>query len=367
MPDRVSFTGDLERRSARMDALQRKVLKKVDAFLVLDLTGIRYLTGFTGSSGMLFLSRGHRVFMSDFRYEEQARQEVGDVAKVVITSKGPKSSVRRLISGLRIGKLGFETSMPFSFYDFIRGGVSEMVPFQDAVLSLRAVKDEGEAGLLREAVRRAEEAFGAVKPRIKAGMTERSIAQRLGEKLRKLGSLRLPFDIIVASGPNSSRPHAGATGRKIGPGDLLTIDWGAEAGGYFSDMTRTFLLKGGRGLQKKKEIYDVVLKANRRAIKAVRAGIGLRALDNVARSFIEKRGYGERFGHGLGHGVGLDVHELPSVSRYAKGKVRASEVFTIEPGVYVPELGGVRIEDMVLAGSEGCEVLTSLPRTLETI
>jgi len=350
-----------------MDALLKKVLKSADAFLVLDMTDIRYLTGFTGSSGMLFLDRGHRVFITDSRYEEQARQEVGDAAKVVITSKGPKSTIRRLISGLRIRRMGFESSMPFSFYDFIKGGVSEMVPFEDAVLGLRAVKEDSEIGLIREAVMRAEDAFRAVRPRIRAGVTERSIALRLGEKIRKLGSRRLPFDIIVASGPNSSRPHASATGRKLGPGDLLTIDWGAEAEGYYSDMTRTFLVKGGSGIQKKKEVHDVVFKAQRLALKAARSGIGVKALDNSARSYITKRGYGDNFGHGLGHGVGLEVHELPRVSRYSKGRIRESEVFTIEPGVYVPGLGGVRIEDMVVAKGQRCEVLTSLPRSLETI
>jgi len=354
-------------RAVRIDLLLRKVLRRADAFVVTDQTSIRYLTGFTGSSGMLFLSEAQRVLMSDFRYEEQAVQEVGDVAKVVISSRGYRTSARKLISGLRIRTLGFESTLPFSFYDFLRGGVSQMVPFEDAVLSLRAVKDEGELVNIREAVRRAEDAFKAVKPRIRAGVTERSIARRLGDKLRRLGSSRLPFDIIVASGPNSSMPHATASGRKLKPGDLLTIDWGAEAGGYFSDMTRTFLVKGGRGLGKKKELYDVVLKAQGAAIKAARTGIGVKALDAVARVYIEKRGFGERFGHGLGHGVGLDVHELPRVSRYASGTIRTSEVFTIEPGVYVPGLGGVRIEDMVVASRQGCEVLTSLPRTLQTI
>jgi Xaa-Pro aminopeptidase len=363
----VSTGGAEELRASRTDALLRTVLKRAEAFLVLDMTSIRYLTGFTGSSGMLFLDRGHRVLMSDFRYGEQARQEVGGAAKVVISSRGPRSSVRRLISALRVRRLGFESSMPFSFYDFLKGGVPEMVPFDDTLLRQRAVKDEVEIGFLKEAVKRAEEAFRAVRPRIKAGVTEMSIALRIGERLRKLGSRRLPFEIIVASGPNSSRPHAAATGRKLRPGDLVTMDWGAEAEGYFSDMTRTFLVKGGRGLGKKKEIYDVVLNAQRRAIKAARAGMGVKALDNVARSYIEGRGYGECFGHGLGHGVGLDVHELPRVSRFSRGKIRASEVFTIEPGVYVPELGGVRIEDMVVATGQGCSVLTSLPRALETI
>lgn len=354
-------------RSRRIEALLKKVLKRADAFLVLDMNSIRYLTGFTGSSGMLFLHRDKRVFMSDFRYEEQARQEVGAVAKVVITSRGPRSSVRRIISGLRVRRLGFESSLPFSFYDFLKGGVSEMVPFEDTVLGLRAVKDDIEVGFLKEAVKRAEDAFRTVKPRIRAGVTERSIALRLSEKIRKLGSRKLPFEIIVASGPNSSKPHATVTGRKLRPGDLLTIDWGAEADGYFSDMTRTFLIKGGKGLMKKKEVYDVVLKAQGLAIKAARPGMKIKSLDSVARSYIEERGYGERFGHGLGHGVGLEVHELPRVSRYSKGAIRTSEVFTIEPGVYVPEVGGVRIEDMIMATRQGCKVLTSLPKSLETI
>lgn len=354
-------------REARMESLLRKVLRRADAFLVMDLTSIRYLTGFTGSSGMLFLAPGQRILVSDFRYEEQAIQEVGDLARVVISTRGLRSSARKLVSGLRIRRLGFESTLPFSFYDFLKGGVAEMVPFVDAVLGLRAVKDEGELAHIRDAVHRAEDAFSAIKPRIRAGVTERSIAKRLEEKLRKMGSRMLPFEIIVASGPNSSRPHATATSRKLKPGDLLTIDWGGEAGGYFSDMTRTFLVKGGKGLARKKEIYDVVLNAQGRAIRAARAGIGVKALDAAARAFIEKRGYGKHFGHGLGHGVGLDVHELPRVSRYASGTIRTSEVFTIEPGVYVPELGGVRIEDMVVAARQGCELLTSLPRKLETI
>lgn len=353
---------------ARMDALLKVVLKKkVDAFLVTDLTSIRYLTGFTGSAAILLIAAGQRYLVSDFRYEEQARCEVGDSASVVISSRGPQSAARRLCSGMRISRLGFESTLPFNFYDSLKGGVSQMVPFEDAVLRLRAVKDDGEIELIRQAVKRAEDAFSAIKPRIRSGVTEASIARMLGDKLRKLGCARLPFDIIVASGPNSSRPHATATARRLVPGDLLTIDWGGEAGGYFSDMTRSFIIKGGRGLARKKEIYDIVLRSQQKAIKAARAGMALKSLDAEARGYIDKRGYGDRFGHGLGHGVGMDVHELPRVSSLSKGKIRESEVFTIEPGVYVPGLGGVRIEDMVVAASKGCQVLTSLPRALESI
>ena len=167
-------------KAGRIDALMSKVLAKgAQAFLVTEMTSIRYLTGFTGSSGMLFITPDKRVLASDFRYREQALEEVGEAAKVVISQRGLKSTARRLASSLRVSKLGFESTLPFSFYDFLKGGVAQMVPFQDAVLKLRAVKDADELGHIREAVRRAEEAFRQVKPRIKAGVTERSIALRL--------------------------------------------------------------------------------------------------------------------------------------------------------------------------------------------
>lgn len=331
------------------------------------MTDIRYLTGFTGSSAILVVAGEKRYLITDFRYSEQSREEVGERAEVLLSSKGLRSAARRLLSKLRVRRLGFEALLPYGFYDYIKGGVAAMVPFEDAVLRLRSIKDEEEKALIREAVRRAEDAFRAVRPRIRAGVTERSIALRLEEKMRRLGCKGLPFEIIVASGPNSSRPHASATGRELRPGDLLTIDWGGEAGGYCSDMTRTFLIKGGRGLARKKEIYSVVLEAQQKATKAARAGISARELDAVARTHIEASGYGREFGHGLGHGVGLDVHELPRVSRHVGGRIRAGQVFTIEPGVYVPGLGGVRIEDMVVAGENGPEVLTSLPRGLQSI
>jgi Xaa-Pro aminopeptidase len=196
---------------------------------------------------------------------------------------------------------------------------------------------------------------------------ERTIALRLEDRLKKMGCRRIPFGIIVASGENSALPHAVATERKLAPGDLVVIDWGGEAGGYCSDMTRTLLIKGGGGTGRKRRIYNLVLEANRKAVGTVAPGVQAGRVDSAARDAIEEAGYGRCFGHALGHGVGLEVHELPRIARGRKGRLREGMVFTVEPGVYVPGLGGVRIEDMVAVGQGGAELLTTLPRGLEAV
>ncbi|NIR13308.1 MAG: M24 family metallopeptidase, partial [Desulfobacterales bacterium] len=229
-----------------------------------------------------------------------------------------------------------------------------------------AQKEATELAAIRRAVKRAEEAFLEVKPRIRAGVTENSIALRLEERLRRKGCRRIPFDIIVASGPNSSLPHAKPTGRRLKPGDLVTIDWGGEADGYFSDMTRTFLLRGP-DMSEKKKIYHLVLAAQMEGLRVLAPGKGGRTVDSRARDVIKKAGYARYFGHGLGHGVGLDVHELPRLSPLSSGKLRKKMVVTVEPGVYVPGLGGVRIEDMAVLEEGGARRLTSLPRRLEIL
>ncbi|RME63109.1 MAG: peptidase M24 family protein, partial [Nitrospirae bacterium] len=218
---------------------------------------------------------------------------------------------------------------------------------------------------IKEAILRAERAFLEVKPFIKVGKTEREIALRLEEAVKRQGSTKVPFEFIVASGPNSAMPHARPTERKIAPGDMVVIDWGAEANGYFSDMTRTLLFDGPER-SKKIEIYNIVKSANERAIKAVRPDISVSDIDTEARDYINSQGYWKFFRHGTGHGVGLDVHEPPRVAGTSKEKVKKGMVFTIEPGIYIPELGGVRIEDMVYV-DEKPEVLTSLPKDLEII
>jgi Xaa-Pro aminopeptidase len=196
---------------------------------------------------------------------------------------------------------------------------------------------------------------------------ERSIALRLEEKLKKKGCRYIPFDVIVASGPNSAMPHAKPTERKLRNGDLVIIDWGGEADGYFSDMTRTLLIDKGNDINKKKEIYHIVLEANKRALSLVSPGTKSKEIDSSARNFIKKSGYGEFFGHGTGHGVGLQIHELPQITWNRREIMKENMVFTIEPGIYLPGVGGVRIEDMVIVKPDGSKVLTRLPKELEII
>jgi Xaa-Pro aminopeptidase len=231
---------------------------------------------------------------------------------------------------------------------------------------IRAVKGEEEVSCIRDAVLRAEQAFIEVKRYVRIGRREREIALMLEEKLKKKGCNVIPFDIIVASGANSAMPHARATEKKLSPGDLVVIDWGGEAKGYLSDMTRTLLLKGN-DLSRKKELYRIVLKANKEALSAVAPGIGGRDIDKAARDVIGAAGYGACFGHGTGHGVGLEVHESPRITRTGSEAVKENMVFTIEPGIYIQGLGGVRIEDMIVVRRGKSEILTRLPKDPEVI
>lgn len=344
----------------------RKKLGKLGAALVTSRENVRYLTGFTGSSGFVFVSRDFAALVTDFRYKEQSADEVS-ACDVLIDGRPFRSAVRALCRRHGVRKIGFEAGLEYSHYSSLLDAGLDPAPMDGAVERMRELKDDHEVAMITEAVRMAERAFMDIKPRIRPGVREREIALRLERRIRELGSVRVPFDIIVASGPNSARPHAAATDKRLEPGDLLTIDWGAEAGGYFSDMTRSFLLAGGRNAVRKREIYSTVLEANRRALKKLRPGVRLRDVDSAARDYITKAGLGEYFGHGLGHGVGLEVHERPRLSMKSRAKARAGMVVTIEPGIYVPGLGGVRIEDMALVEGKSVRKLTELPVQLEII
>lgn len=350
--------------SKRLNSLGRS-LRGLDGFLVTEMSNIRYLTGFTGSSGFVVKTREQCVFATDFRYREQAEKEV-TACRITIEKKNRAAEIKHICKELGIKKLGVENSLPIMIYGALSRIIPKIKPVSGRVQKMRSIKTSNEANLIRKAVERAEAAFRDVRPYVKIGQKERSIALRLEERLKKRGCRRLPFDIIIASGNNSSMPHAVATDKKIEAGDLVVMDWGGEAGGYYSDMTRTLLIRG-KGIGRKKEIYSLVLEANTKGRAAVAPGVDSKDVDNSAREIISKAGYGDYFGHGLGHGVGLDIHEMPSISRWGNVILKKGMVFTIEPGVYVPELGGVRIEDMVMVGSTGAESLTSLPRKLEII
>lgn len=337
----------------------------MDAFLVTGLQNLRWLTGFTGSAGYALITRDKNIFVTDFRYKEQSGREV-EGWDIVIETRERAFALKRMGKKLGIKTLGVEDTVSFGFVESIKKAFREIKPMKGVVERLRAVKENEEIDAIKRAVNFAEEAFIDMKPRIRAGVSEMAIALRLEERLRKKGSEGIPFDIIVAAGENAALPHAKPSRRRLKPGDLVVVDWGAKHGGYCADMTRTFLLKG-KDLYRKKEIYNIVLKANRKAVESVKAGASTASIDKSARDVIKKAGYGEFFGHSTGHGVGLEVHERPSISRRRSTTVREGMVFTVEPGIYVPGLGGVRIEDMVAVRAGGVSGLTSLPRRLEII
>ena len=339
--------------------------KKIDALYVSAIKNIRYLTGFTGSSGFVMITKDRGLFFTDFRYKEQSEAEVKGCETG--SEKGNRISLlRRLVKSLGIKRLGFETSLSYEFYSLLKGLPVTLEPNPNIIENFRKVKDETEISAIVSAVERAEAAFLKVKPFIKVGAKEKGISLRLEEHLKREGCKSIPFDIIVASGENSSKPHAQPTEKKIGKGDFVIIDWGGEAEGYYSDMTRT-LLMAGDSLHEKIKIYTVVNKARQKAVSAVGAGVKTQDIDRAARETIKKAGYEAFFGHGTGHGVGLDVHEAPRVSWPKGDRVSDGFVFTIEPGIYIPKLGGVRIEDMLtLKGRKG-RLLTSLSRELEII
>ncbi len=351
----------------RRELLREKISgRRVGGILITDPVNVRYLSGFTGSSGFIIITRKHSLFVTDFRYGEQARSEVKGYT-IRIERSERTGEIKDICDEYGIRTLGFEDhNVTFGFYRKLLKRKIKLRPFTGLVGSLRAVKSRQELACIRKAVSRAESAFQKLLPLIKTGVTERKLALKLEEFLRKEGCKTLPFEVIVASGPMSALPHARPSDRKLRKGDLVVFDWGGEYNGYFSDMTRTVLMRG-RSISRQKELYYTVLEARNRAIKSVRPGIRSAAVDGAARDYIRAAGYGDFFGHGTGHGVGLAVHEKPVVSWRNREIIEKNMVFTVEPGIYVPGFGGVRIEDMVAVGKKKADVLTSLTGNLMII
>jgi Xaa-Pro aminopeptidase len=338
----------------------------MDALLVSSPANVRYLTGFSGSSALLFVTAREVLLITDFRYQTQAKDEVGDVARVVIESQSLWTGLwQRLAEMPYVEVAGFESAY-LVHRDFQRlldaGARWQWRPTLDLVEVLRERKDAGEVALIQEAVRVAERALELTVAQVRQGLTELEIAGLLEAALRQSGSDGYPFPSIVASGPNAALPHARPGARRVEPGDFLLIDFGARVGGYCSDITRTFVV--GTASAEQRDVYDVVRSANERAVKSVRPGMTGRDADGLARGYIQDRGFGDLFGHSLGHGIGLEVHEAPRLARTADAPLVEGAVVTVEPGVYRPGWGGVRIEDDVHLGPQGAQVLTSFPREL---
>ena len=357
-------------RERRLAALRSAIdAAQLDALLVSSLPNIRYLTGFSGSSALLVVTSAEAVLLTDFRYSVQANEEAGAVARVIIE---PTSLWSRLWAELPLMRdvetLAFE-SAHVTHADFQRlveppqgGSRWQWRPSVNLVETLRERKDETEVEYIREAVRIAERALGNTVKQVKAGMTELAICGVLEGELRACGSEAHPFESIIASGERAALPHARSSRRIVGTGEFLLIDFGATFRGYVSDITRTFVV--GKANAEQREVHDVVRESNATASGGVRAGMRGKDADALARGYIERRGWGEAFGHSLGHGIGLEVHEAPRLSKAADSPLPVGAMVTIEPGIYRPGWGGVRIEDDVLLGSDGAEILTSFPREL---
>ena len=325
-----------------------------------------YLTGFNSSAGYVLITKNYAYFLIDFRYYEKACKTVKDCK--VILSKNPFDEIKRLCEENGVGNIYTETES-LSLADFKRFTarlkpltVSESDSFDNLLKNMRAVKSESELEYIKQAQRLTDKTFSYILSRINTERTEREIMLDMEFYMRKLGSDGVSFDFIVVSGKNSSLPHGVPTDKRIERGDFVTMDFGCKYKGYCSDMTRTVVL--GKANDKQKEIYNVVLEAQLAGLAAVKAGKTGKEVDKVARDIITKAGYGEYFGHSLGHSVGLFIHEKPGLAPSDETVLQAGMIETVEPGIYVPGFGGVRIEDMVLVTEEGCRNLASSPKEL---
>jgi Xaa-Pro aminopeptidase len=338
---------------------------QVDVLLVTELVNVRYLTGYTGTNGLALIGAELRTFATDFRYLEQAAEEVDPSFD---RHQAPRDLVKAIDEVLPDTplRLGFEaTHVSVRDYARLRDQLPErieLVPLDGLPERLRAVKEPEEVARIRAATALADGAFERMLEAGLVGRTEREVALALDVELQQAGARRPSFETIVAAGPHGARPHARPRDVEIGRGELVVIDWGAELDGYCSDCTRT--IATGELDDQAKEIYELVLSAQRAGLAAVRAGAGSREVDSVAREVIDSAGYGERFGHGLGHGVGLEIHEAPSLSQSYEGTLEDGNVVTVEPGVYLPGAFGVRIEDLVVARAGGAEILTEVTKEL---
>jgi len=349
---------------SRADRLEGLLAEQdLDALLVTDLTNVRYLTGYTGTNGVCVVGEGLRVFLTDFRYVVQAERQVRGFER----ERGKQDLLEETATRLS-GRVGFEdhdlTVRRFERLKGLVGDDVELVAAGRLVERLRAVKEPGELGRIRAAAALADEILAGVAERGLVGRTEREVAFELEADMRRQGS-EPSFPSIVAGGPNGALPHAEPADEPIGPGTLVVVDLGCVVDGYCSDCTRTFAT--GKLSDEAAAVYELVLETQVAALGEVRAGAGGADVDALARERIAAAGHGERFGHGLGHGVGMVVHEEPTLSRTSKDTLAAANVVTVEPGVYVPDAFGVRIEDLVVVGDDGPEVLSRFPKALTTV
>jgi len=335
---------------------------RVDAVLVTRLPNVRYLTGFTGSNGQALVAAKETVFLTDGRYDERSRNEVPDVERV-ISRDGLLAPLGLQCARLGVARLGFDAhDVSVQQHERIATAMPaiELVPMGEEIERQRWAKDDEESELLRRAQAITDQAFDDVLERLSVGVTERQIVLELTSLLRRDGADGPAFDPIVAFGENAAEPHHDPGHRILEEGDVIKLDFGALCAGYHADMTRTVAF--GQPLSELTKVYDIVRQAQQAGIDAVRAGVTGADVDEAARTVIEDAAYGDAFSHGLGHGVGLEIHEGPRLSHVSDDALPAGAVVTVEPGIYLPGIGGVRIEDMVEVTEDGCRVIGTSTR-----
>jgi Xaa-Pro aminopeptidase len=340
----------------------------VDALLVTHLPNVRYLTGFTGSAAQLLVTADALVFTTDGRYRTQAAEQLGAAGVDAVVEIGATGAAQRDALAVALGartRLGLEAhAITWAHQRELADALAdhEIVPTHGLVEQLRRVKEAGEVARIRLACAIADDALGALLPTLADGPTERDFALDLEVEMRRRGASGNSFDPIIASGPNAAKPHARPSTRRVERGELVVIDFGCIVDGYCSDMTRTVSV-GDPGPEARR-VWDVVRESQWAGREAVRAGADCAAVDHACREVIVAAGWGDAFVHGTGHGVGLEIHEAPRVAASARDTLEVGAVVTVEPGVYLPGVGGVRIEDTVVVTSDGADPLTEFPKDL---
>ena len=356
------------RYHTRLDKLRRSIRKAgADAALISSFTNVTYLTGFTGDDSCLLLGASEQIVLSDLRYATQLQEECPGFD---VQLRAPGTTMLQLVRQV-VGRAGFvrlaieADAMTVGFFEQLAAQLSrvQLCPTTGLVEELRQIKEREEVQEIRRSVDLAQRAFAVICASLQPEQTEQTIASELEHQIRKFGGRGCSFPPIVAVGSRAALPHATPTAQRIGESDFLLIDWGALAGRYASDLTR--VLVTGRISPKLERIYGVVLTAQLRAIDAIRPGVKLSEVDAEARTVIAEAGFGKQFGHGLGHGIGLQIHEAPRLAANQDQRLRAGMVITIEPGIYLPGWGGVRIEDDILVTRSGHEVLSDVPKELD--
>jgi len=343
---------------ARLKKLKLELKKiSIDSLLVSDETNVTYLSGFEGNDSALVITPDSQFFLTDSRYTEEAKDSAKEFAVVEVRSS-TYDTIGEIARKDSLKKLGFESmNLPFGVAENLRHqiGRTKLVPSKNIVEKIRAIKDQEEIARIKSSISVAKAVLKNLIETIRPGVSELSLSDRVECEFIKRGA-RVSFQTIIACGKNCSKPHAHPTCDRVAKDDCLMIDIGCKLNLYNSDMTRIVLL--GRVKDKIKEMYQIVSTAQKKAIDKIAPGRKISEIDSAGRSYIAEKGYGKFFGHSLGHGIGLDVHEEPSVSERNSGRLKQGMVFTVEPAIYLPKFGGVRIEDMVLVTDRGCEILT---------